>query len=213
MSDEIKTPFELLSDEIKNSLRIFPAVHEDQVDNVFDGGVTCAVTTLSALKQSAGMKEGETREHTKLEDVILRDIRENLGTYQSVGERTLGLGLKTEQGLRTNFLFLQWYAREKLQLELIREELTKAQWVEKISNMAAPFMSSTSCALTGSAGHVVLVRGYMISYGQMFVCVNDPFGVHPYRVKKGGEGTFYLLSMFPERDSDGLKKYHTLSLV
>ena len=209
MSDTIKggiiTAFDLVSDEVKKTFREAPAVHEEQTDNVFDGGITCAITSLSMLCQSKGMKPGEVRTPQHLEDKILKDIRDNLITYKTAAV-TLGLGEKTEQGLRTDFNFLKWYAGEKLGLKLKLDGLSYKQWISKIATTNQCFMSSTSSALTAS-GHIILIRGCFLHGDAITILANDPYGVYPYHKTKGGESVAYPASMFP----DAGKTYYTLS--
>lgn len=211
----IKDAFDLIDEAIRKTYNVFPAVHEEQTDNVFDGGVTCAITSLSMLVQSEGMENNDERIPKHLEDTILKDIRLNLAKYQKIGFELgvrNGASLPTEQGLRTNFIFLQWYAKEKLQCDIVYAAYTKDKWLSKIENMKAPFVTSTSNALT-SFGHIILVRGMFKRGDEMVIVANDPYGVYPYKVKKGGDGVGYPASMFPEKDSEGPKKYHTLSFT
>ena len=57
MKEIIDNAFELVNDALRASYKVFPAVHEDQVDNVFDGGVTCAITSVSMLLQTHNLPE------------------------------------------------------------------------------------------------------------------------------------------------------------
>lgn len=177
-------------------MKILPAVYENQRDNVFDGGVTCAATTLSMLIQSKGMKEGDVKHPMHLEDEILVDLKERYDNHKA---------------LREDFNFLAKYAKEKYGLNLKYKGMNKNDWLAKMVNDSAPFMTSTSNALT-SFGHIVLSRGFKESDSGLLLCFNDPYGCHPYGVKKSGEGVFYRAEMFPFDDGNGKQKtYHTLS--
>lgn len=176
--------------------RLHPAVYETQRDNVFDGSVTCAVTTLSMLIQSKGMAEGETREAKHIEDEILKDIR---ATHP-----------KNHAALREDFNFLAAYSKEKYGVALKYAAFNKNDWIAKILNSKAPFMTSTSNALT-TFGHICLARGIKTD-GEVYLYFNDPFGKCPYKTKGSGEGVLYPAARFPFDDGAGnQKKYHTLS--
>lgn len=181
-----------------NVNKLHPAVYESQRDNIMDGSVTCAVTTLSMLIQSHGMKDGETREAKHIEDEILTDLR---NTYP-----------KSHKAIREDFNFLAKYAKEKYGLALKYAAFNKNDWIATIANSDAPFMTSTSNGLT-SFGHIVLSRGIKAEQGEgVFLYFNDPFGKAPYNKKESGEGVLYPAAFFPFDDGQGTqKKYHTLS--
>lgn len=177
--------------------KVHPAVYESQRDNIFDGSVTCAVTTLSMLIQSKGMKPGETRQGQELEDEILQDLK---ARYP-----------EKHKALREDFNFLAKYAEEKYAMKLKYKGMNKNDWIAKILNSDAPFMTSTSNGLT-SFGHIVLSRGIRADESGVWLCFNDPFGEHPYGAKRNGEGVWYPASRFPFDDGKGaVKTYHTLS--
>jgi len=175
--------------------KILPAVYESQRDNVFDGSVTCAVTTLSMLIQSKSMKNGETREAKHLEDEILTDLK---AKYPA-----------SHKTLREDFNFLAKYTQQKYGIALKYAAYNKNDWIAKALNDKAPFMTSTSNALT-SFGHICLVRGIR-TLPEVAICFNDPFGQAPYGVKKSGEAVWYPASKFPFDEGGAVKKYHTLS--
>jgi len=177
--------------------KLYSAVYETQRDNIFDGSVTCAVTTLSMLIQSAGMTAGETRAAKHLEDAILQDMKSRYPGQHKV--------------LREDFNFLAKYAGERYQVDLKYAAYNKNDWIAKILNSTAPFMTSTSNGLT-SFGHIVLSRGMRADASGVVLYFNDPFGCHPYKDKKSGEAVEYPASLFPHDDGAGtVKKYHTLS--
>ncbi len=217
MTAPIKEAFDLLDEEIKKSYKIYPAIHEDQTDNIFDGGVTCAITCISMLLQTYNLPEygGAIQCGPKEEDRILKDIRANLATYQAQGVK-LGIGSAskpaTEQGLRTNFIFLKWYAQQKYGVEMIYSSCRKVQLNRLIEGIEAPFIMSTSNALT-SFGHIILACGRIITKDGLSVIAKDPFGVYPYRVKKSGDDVVYPASRFPTNGGDKLPaNYHLLSV-
>jgi hypothetical protein len=217
MTGAISQAFDLLDEELKKSFKLYPAVHEDQVDNVFDGGVTCAITCKSMLLQTANLPEygGAIDCGPQEEDRILKDIRANLTKYQAVGAR-LGIGGSQippkEQALRTNFIFLQWYAKHKYNVELIYSNCRKVQLNRLIDGIQAPFIMSTSNALT-SFGHIILARGRVITQDGLSLIANDPWGVYPYNKKRGGEAVVYPMTRFPTNGGDGKPAtYHMLSL-
>lgn len=176
--------------------KLHPAVYESQRDNIFDGSVTCAVTSLSMLIQSKGMQAGETREATHLEDEILRDLKAKFANHKAV---------------REDFNFLANYAKQRYGVALKYAAHTKNDWIAKIVNDDAPFMTSTSNGLT-SFGHIVLSRGIKADEYGVMLYFNDPFGKHPYKTKESGEGVMYPADLFPHDDGKGtVKKYHTLS--
>ena len=214
---EIKEAFDLLDEEIKKSYKNFLAVHEDQTDNIFDGGVTCAITCVSMLLQTYNLPEygGAIECGPKEEDRILKDIRANLQKYREAGVK-LGIGSAakppTEQGLRTNFIFLKWYVQQKYGVELVYSSCRKVQLNRLIEGIEAPFIMSTSNALT-SFGHIVLARGRVITEDGLSLIANDPYGVYPYRVKKSGEEVVYPASRFPTNGGDKQPAtYHMLSM-
>jgi len=177
--------------------KLHPAVYENQKDNVFDGGVTCAVTTLSMLIQSEGMAPGETREAKHLEDAILTDLKKR---YPA-----------THKTIREDFNFLASYAKDVYKIALKYKAYNKNDWIAKALNGGAPFMTSTSNALT-SFGHIILIRGIKADEKGVFLYANDPYGCHPYGTKKSGEGVLYSADLFPLNGRDGTQKnYHTLS--
>lgn len=181
----------------ENIDKLHPAVYESQKDNIFDGSVTCAVTTLSMLIQSHGMQPGETRDAKHLEDAILTDLKKHFPGSHSA--------------LREDFNFLAKYSKEKYGVSLKYASYNKNDWIAKITNGDAPFMTSTSNALT-SFGHIVLSRGIKANADCVLLYFNDPFGRHPYRSKDSGEGVLYPAELFPHADAAGVqKKYHTLS--
>lgn len=175
--------------------KLHPAVYESQRDNIFDGSVTCAVTTLSMLIQSAGMKDGETREPKHLEDEILTDLKAKFADHKAV---------------REDFNFLAKYAKNRYGVALKYAAYNKNDWIAKILNSNAPFMTSTSNALT-AFGHIVLSRGIRTGE-EVMLYFNDPFGCYPYKGKSNGEAVLYPASRFPFDDGKGTEKtYHTLS--
>lgn len=177
--------------------KILDAVYESQRDNVFDGSVTCAVTSLSMLLQSAHLYKKGDKFHPKLEDEILTDIRARY---------------KDHKALREDFNFLAKYAKEKYGVALKYFGYNKNDWLAKFVNTEYPFMTSTSNALT-SFGHIVLAKGY-VTADELLLVFNDPFGEYPYKAGKTGEGVLYPASRFPFDDGKGAqKKYHTLSFV
>ncbi|HNH52401.1 MAG TPA: C39 family peptidase [Nitrosomonas sp.] len=177
--------------------KLHPAVYESQRDNIFDGSVTCAVTTLSMLIQSHGMTTGETRQPKHLEDDILKDLR---ARYP-----------KDHKDLREDFNFLARYTKEKYSIELKYAAFNKNDWIAKILNSDAPFMTSTSNGLT-SFGHIVLSRGIKGNDAGVMLYFNDPFGKFPYKTSESGEGVKYPAALFPFDDGKwNQKKYHTLS--
>lgn len=213
----IQNAFELVQDEVQKSYKVYPAVHEDQVDNVFDGGVTCAITCVSMLLQTFNLPQygGAIECGPQEEDRILKDIRANLAKYQAAGAK-LGIGSAskpaTEQGLRTNFIFLKWYVAEKYGVELIYSNCRKVTLNRVIDGIAAPFVMSTSRALT-SFGHIILARGRAVTAAGLSVIANDPWGVYPYKTKRGGEEVIYPMTMFPTNGGDGKPAtYHMLSM-
>lgn len=176
-----------------------PAVYEKQIGNVIDGTVTCAVTTLSMLVQSKDMKPGEAREAKHIEDAILLDLKFR---YPD-----------SHKTLREDFNFLAKYAKEKYGVALKYAAYNKNDWIAKITNGTAPFMTSTSNALT-KFGHVVLSRGIKAEQGkEVLLYFNDPYGCYPYN-GKSGEDVAYPASLFPFDDGKGEQKtYHTLSYL
>lgn len=217
MTEAITQAFDLLSDEVKKTFKLYPAVHEDQIDNVFDGGVTCAITCVSMLLQTLNLPEygGAIECGPHEEDRMLKDIRANLAKYQAAGVK-LGIGNAqkppTEQGLRTNFIFLQWYAKQKYGVELIYSNCRKVQLNRVVDGIQAPFIMSTSNALT-SFGHIILARGRVITQDGLSLIANDPWGVYPYNKKKGGEQVVYPMTRFPTNGGDGKPAtYHMLSI-
>lgn len=217
MTDVIQSAFELVKDEVRKSYKIFPAVHEDQIDNVFDGGVTCAITCVSMLLQTFNLPEygGAIACGRREEDKIMKDIRVNLDKYKAVGIK-LGIGSAkeppTEQALRTNFIFLKWYVKDKYQVELVYSSCRKVHLNRVIDGIEAPFIMSTSRALT-SFGHIILPRGRAITAAGLSVIANDPWGPYPYMKKGGGEEVVYPMTMFPTNGGDGNPaNYHFLSM-
>ena len=177
--------------------KLHPAVMEDQRNNVFDGKVTCAVTTLSMLIQSKGMKPGETRNNQQIEDVILVDLKKK---YPS-----------SHKTLREDFNFLAKYAQQTYGVALKYAKFNKNDWLAKILNSTAPFMTSTSNGLT-SFGHIVLSRGMKTTDSGVMLYFNDPYGIYPYGNANKGEAVLYPESRFPFDDGKGTQKfYHTLS--
>lgn len=175
--------------------KILPAVYESQRDNHIDPHYTCAVTCLSMLIQSAGMKKNETRKAKHLEDEILIDLKTRYP--------------KSHEALREDFLFLREYAEKFYKLKLKYQKLNRDEWVGKILSTTKIFMSSTSNALTRS-GHIIVVRGARVSDDMQSVYVNDPYGKWPY-AERNGEGVLYPLVMFPrEKLSGAIVNYHTL---
>lgn len=208
----IQNAFELVQDNVQKSYKVYPAVHEDQIDNVFDGGVTCAITCVSMLLQTFNLPEygGAIKCGPQEEDRILRDIRANLSQYLKVGKQ-MGIA-ENEQALRTNFLFLKWYVKEKYGVELLYSNCQKITLNRVIDGIAAPFVMSTSRALT-SFGHIILARGRAVTAAGLSVIANDPWGVYPYKTKKGGEEVVYPMTMFPTNGGDGKPAtYHMLSM-
>lgn len=176
--------------------KLHPAVYEKQIGNVFDGTVTCAITTLSMLKQSEGMQPGEVREALHIEDEMLIDLKKRYP--------------ESHKALREDFNFLAKYAKEKYGLALKYAAYNKNDWIAKILNSKAPFMTSTSNALT-KFGHIVLSRGIKADGGEVMLYFNDPYGCYPYN-GKSGECVLYPASLFPFDDGKGTQKtYHTLS--
>lgn len=212
MTESIKTAFDLMSEELKKSFKLYPAQHEDQIDNVFDGGVTCAITCVSMLLQTYNLPEygGAIQCGRREEDKILNDIRANLAKYQAAGAK-LGISAKpTEQGLRTNFIFLKWYVQQQYGVELIYSSCRKVQLNRHIDGIDAPFIMSTSNALT-SFGHIILARGRVVTAAGLSLIANDPWGVYPYAKKSGGEQVVYPATMFPTNGGDGKPaNYHML---
>lgn len=204
--------FHLVKEEVKKSYKTFPAVHEDQVDNVFDGGVTCAITCVSMLLQTFNLSQygGAIECGPREEDRILKDIRANLPAYLKQGAK-MGIA-QNEQALRTNFLFLKWYLKEKYGVELVYSSCRKVQLNRVIDGIEAPFIMSTSRALT-SFGHVILPRGRVITAAGLSMIANDPFGTYPYKNKGSGEDVIYPMTMFPTNGGDGKPAtYHMLSM-
>jgi len=217
MKEVIDAAFDLVKDEVRKTYKIFPAAHEDQVDNVFDGGVTCAITCVSMLLQTYNLPEygGAIPCGRREEDAILKDIRANLEKYKAAGVK-LGIGTKddpaTEQGLRTHFIFLKWYAREKYGVELVYSSCRRVHLTRVIDGIDAPFIMSTSRALT-SFGHIILARGRVVTQAGLSLIANDPWGVYPYKKKGGGEEVIYPVSMFPTNGGDGQPAtYHMLRM-
>lgn len=217
MTESIKTAFDLMSEELKKSFKLYPSVHEDQIDNVFDGGVTCAITAVSMLLQTYNLPEygGAIACGPREEDRILKDIRENLAKYREVGVK-LGIGSKdklpTEQALRTNFLFLKWYVQDKYGVELIYSSCRKVQLNRLIDGISAPFIMSTSNALT-SFGHIILAIGRVVTAAGLCLIANDPWGPYPYARKRDGKQVVYPATMFPTNGGDGRPaNYHMLSM-
>lgn len=174
---------------------LHPAVYESQRDNIMDGSVTCAVTTLSMLIQSAGMKAGEKRTAKHIEDEILADLKARFSNHKAV---------------REDFNFLAKYTQSRYGIALKYAAYNKNDWLAKILNSTAPFMTSTSNGLT-SFGHIVLSRGIKTD-GEVYLYFNDPFGKAPYKTKASGEAVLYPAAWFPFDDGAGTqKKYHTLS--
>jgi len=213
--NEIKQAFDLLSEEVKKTFKLYPAVHEDQADNVFDGGVTCAITCVSMLLQTLNLPEfgGAVDCGKQEEDRILKDIRANLAKYQGAGVRLGISGIPPkEQALRTNFIFLQWYGKERYGVELIYSNCRKVQLNRVVDGIEAPFIMSTSNALT-SFGHIILARGRVITQDGLSLIANDPWGVYPYNKKRGGEQVVYPMTRFPTNGGDGKPAtYHMLSI-
>ena len=214
---ENKEAFDLIDESIKKSYVSYSAVYESQTDNIFDGGVTCAITCVSMLLQTYNLTEygGKIECGPKEEDRILKDIRANLATYQAQGVK-LGIGSTskpaTEQGLRTNFIFLKWYVQQKYGVELIYSSCRKVQLNRLIEGIEKPFIMSTSNALT-SFGHIILACGRVITEDGLSVIAKDPFGVYPYRVKKSGDEVVYPASRFPTNGGDKQPAiYHMLSM-
>lgn len=204
--------FLLVKEEVQKSYKTFPAVHEDQVDNVFDGGVTCAITCVAMLLQTFNLAQygGAIECGPREEDKILKDIRANLPAYLKQGAK-MGIP-QNEQALRTNFLFLKWYVKEKYGVELVYSSCHKVQLNRVIDGIEAPFIMSTSRALT-SFGHIILARGRAVTAAGLSVIANDPWGVYPYKTKKGGEEVIYPMTMFPTNGGDGKPAtYHMLSM-
>jgi hypothetical protein len=113
--------------------------------------------------------------------------------------------------VREDFNFLAKYAAEKYGCKLKYAAFNKNEWIAKINASKAPFMTSTSNALT-SFGHIVLSRGLKVEGDEVLLYFNDPYGCHPYNTKKSGEGVLYPAARFPFDDGKGTeKKYHTLS--
>lgn len=175
--------------------KLLPAVYESQRDNIMDGGVTCAATTLSMLIQSNGMQAGEVRQGSHLEDEILTGLKAKYGNHKA---------------LREDFNFLAKWAKEKYGVSLKYKGYNKNDWLALMVNSGKPFMTSTSNALT-SFGHIVLWRGYKVKDDSLSLCFNDPYGEFPYK-SKNGEQVYYPASQFPFDDGAGKQKtYHTLS--
>ncbi|GAB4436328.1 MAG: hypothetical protein OHK0011_19460 [Turneriella sp.] len=212
MKEIIENAFDLVKEEVRKTYKIFPAVHEDQIDNVFDGGVTCAITCVSMLLQTFNLPQygGAIECGPKEEDRILKDIRTNLSAYLKQGTK-MGI-TQTEQALRTNFLFLKWYVKERYGVELVYSSCRKVQLNRVIDGIEAPFIMSTSRALT-SFGHIILARGRAVTAAGLSVIANDPWGVYPYKKKGGGEEVIYPMTMFPTNGGDGQPAtYHMLSM-
>lgn len=177
--------------------RLLPAVYENQRDNIFDGSVTCAVTALSMLIQSHGMKPGETREGRHLEDEILQDLKK--------------LFPQTHKTLREDFNFLAKVSENKYGVSLKYAAFNKNDLIAKAGSTDFPFVMSTSNALT-SFGHIVLCRGIKADADGVAFYINDPYGRYPYKNRDSGECVLYPVNMFPFDDGKGTeKKYHTLS--
>ena len=171
--------------------KLFPAVYEDQRNNVFDPGVTCAATTLSMLIQS---KDGGHPRH--LEDEIITELRDKYGNHKA---------------LREDFNFLAKWAKDRYGVSLKYKGYNKNDWLALMVNSKHPFMTSTSNALT-SFGHIVLWRGFKVIDEELHLCFNDPYGCHPYGDKKAsGEGVYYKASLFPFEAGGKQKTYHTLT--
>lgn len=208
----IQWAFDLVKEQVQKTYKTFPAVHEDQIDNVFDGGVTCAITCVSILLQTFNLSQygGAIECGPREEDRILKDIRANLPAYLKQGAK-MGIA-QNEQALRTNFLFLKWYVKEKYGVELVYSSCRKVQLNRVIDGIEAPFIMSTSRALT-SFGHIILARGRAVTAAGLSVIANDPWGVYPYKTKKGGEEVIYPMTMFPTNGGDGKPAtYHMLSM-
>lgn len=208
----IQGAFDLVKEEVQKSYKVYPAVHEEQIDNVFDGGVTCAITCVSTLLQTFNLAHygGAIKCGPQEEDRILKDIRANLPAYLKQGAK-MGIA-QNEQALRTNFLFLKWYVKEKYGVELVYSSCRKVQLNRVIDGIEAPFIMSTSRALT-SFGHIILARGRAVTAAGLSVIANDPWGVYPYKTKKGGEEVIYPMTMFPTNGGDGKPAtYHMLSM-
>lgn len=212
ITQTIDTAFDLVKEEVKKTYKTYPAVHEDQIDNVFDGGVTCAITCVSMLLQTFNLPKygGAIKCGPREEDRILKDIRANLPAYLEQGKK-LGIA-QNEQALRTNFIFLKWYAQEKYGVELVYSNCRKVTLNRIIDGIEAPFIMSTSRALT-SFGHIILARGRAVTAAGLSVVANDPWGVYPYKTKRGGEEVVYPMTMFPTNGGDGKPAtYHMLSM-
>jgi hypothetical protein len=217
ITQTIDTAFDLVKEEVQKTYKTYPAVHEDQIDNVFDGGVTCAITCVSMLLQTFNLPKygGVIKCGPHEEDKILKDIRANLQKYIEQGYK-LGIGKPgapaSEQGLRTNFIFLKWYVQEKYGVELVYSNCRKVTLNRIIDGIEAPFIMSTSRALT-SFGHIILARGRAVTAAGLSVVANDPWGVYPYKTKRGGEEVVYPMTMFPTNGGDGQPAtYHMLSM-
>jgi hypothetical protein len=143
------------------------------------------------LIQSAHLYgKSDTTFKRELEDEILTDMKARY---------------KDHKALREDFNFLAKYSLEKYGVRLKYKGLNKNDWLAKMVNDSAPFMTSTSNALT-SFGHIVVWRGYKPD-AELMLCFNDPYGCHPYKAGKSGEGVYYPASQFPFEG----KTYHTLS--
>lgn len=199
ISDNLLKQFaDLVDAEIQKNFKLFPAVYETQRDNVYDPGVTCAITCLSMLLQSLDQfyNVSVPGAHSGLEDDILKDIRANTKYYLSIANDKLKLGLTTEQGLRTAFHFLAWYSKEKYNIKLSVEGLNREAWYERIRKMTCPFITSTSRGLTKS-GHINLFRGWCKDDSGDYILSNDPYGFFPYRTNVSGDGVKYHFNIFP----------------
>jgi hypothetical protein len=204
--------FRLVHEEVQKSYKLYPAVHEDQADNVFDGSITCAITCVSMLLQTFNLPQygGAIACGPREEDRILKDIRANLPTYLQQGAK-MGIA-QTEQALRTNFLFLRWYVKERYGVELVYSSCRKVQLNRVIDGIEAPFIMSTSRALTPS-GHIILARGRAVTAAGLSVIANDPWGVYPYKTQQRGEEVIYPMTMFPTNGGDGNPAtYHMLRM-
>jgi hypothetical protein len=171
---------------------IAPCPYESQRDNIMDGGVTCAVTSLSMLLQALNP---EIKPHE--EDRILTDLK---SSYPA-----------NHKSLREDFIFLRDYAKNKYGVALRYVRYNRDEWIGAVTKTAAthkPFMTSTSNGLT-KFGHIVVVRGFDDANG-LRVCVNDPYGKYPYK-STDGEAVLYPVEQFPDKDGSGRKYYHTLS--
>lgn len=200
----------LVDVEIQKDFRLFPAIYESQKDNIFDGSITCAITSLSMLLQSLNQFYNlPNGSQTHEEDKILKDIRANLKTYIAQAG-TLGLGINSEQGLRENFYFLQWYAKNKYNVNLKVEALSREKLFDKIRNTSAPFVSNTSHMLT-KCGHVNLFRGWCKDDSGEYTINNDPYGSWPYKASISGEAVKYPFANFPDKwiDANGKPDHAT----